>query len=314
VIKDVTSILSAARETRGTVLAALREIYDGRWERNVGTDGGQTLTWTGRIVVVGAVTNAWDMAHAVVSALGDRFVLVRIDSNLGRQQSGSRAIANTGHETQMRKELAAAMGGVVAQACTDDVPLSEAETDQLLKAADIVTKARTAIERDYRGEVIDAHDPEMPTRFAKQLVQIVRGGVAIGMTREEALRLAIRCARDSIPPLRLKILLDVGANPESRPNDVRQRIGQPWSTVKRELEGLTMLGILVCEEEREEGEGEGGGKTIWLYSLAEDFDRETLLAMAKGDEARRLGVHLWADELCKELDAKTAAWRAHHQP
>src|SRR5262249_8081344 len=60
VIKDVTSILSADRNTRAGVLAALREVYDGRWERNVGTDGGQTLTWTGRITVVGAVTTAWD--------------------------------------------------------------------------------------------------------------------------------------------------------------------------------------------------------------------------------------------------------------
>ena len=42
VIKDVTSILSADRNTRGSVLAAIREVYDGRWERNVGTDGGQT--------------------------------------------------------------------------------------------------------------------------------------------------------------------------------------------------------------------------------------------------------------------------------
>jgi hypothetical protein len=57
------------------MLAALREVYDGRWERNVGTDGGQTLTWTGRIAVVGAVTTAWDVAHRVVSVMGDRFVL-----------------------------------------------------------------------------------------------------------------------------------------------------------------------------------------------------------------------------------------------
>jgi hypothetical protein len=27
------------------VLAALREIYDGRWERNVGTDGGRTAAF-----------------------------------------------------------------------------------------------------------------------------------------------------------------------------------------------------------------------------------------------------------------------------
>ncbi len=39
------------------MLAALREVYDGRWERNVGADGGKTYTWTGRIVLVGAVTS-----------------------------------------------------------------------------------------------------------------------------------------------------------------------------------------------------------------------------------------------------------------
>ena len=39
--------LSSSRDPRATVLAALREIYDGRWERNVGNEGGQTLTWTG---------------------------------------------------------------------------------------------------------------------------------------------------------------------------------------------------------------------------------------------------------------------------
>ena len=52
VVKDVTTLLSADRNMRGMVLAALREIHDGRWERNVGTDGGQTMTWTGRIVIV----------------------------------------------------------------------------------------------------------------------------------------------------------------------------------------------------------------------------------------------------------------------
>jgi hypothetical protein len=99
VIKDVTSVLSADRNVRGGVLAALREVYDGRWERNVGSDGGQTLTWVGRIVIVGAVTTAWDTAHAVVAAMGDRFVLIRIDSDNGRKGSGRRAIRNTGQAT-----------------------------------------------------------------------------------------------------------------------------------------------------------------------------------------------------------------------
>ncbi len=70
-----------------------------------------------------------------------------------------------------------------------------------MDAADIVTRARTGIDYDYRGDVVDAHEPEMPTRFAKQLGQVVRGAAALGVSRHDALRLAIRCARGSIPPL-----------------------------------------------------------------------------------------------------------------
>jgi Bifunctional DNA primase/polymerase, N-terminal len=301
VIKDFTSIISSDRNVRQAVLAAIREIYDGRWERNVGSDGGQTLTWVGRIVIIGAVTTAWDSAHQVVAACGDRFVLIRIDSNLGRQKSGSRAIDNTGSEVQMREELAAAVGGLVASACTDNVPIKDDERDRLLKAADIVTMARTAVERDYRGEVLWAHAPEMPTRFAKQLAQMVRGGVAIGMAREDAVLLAIRCARDSIPPLRLEILLDVAANPNSRPSDVRRRSGEPWSTTKREMEALTMLRMLRCDEESEISDDDGKlkTKTVWRYSLASNFDRETLLTMAAINPAEVWRQRDWVAEAQK---------------
>ena len=80
-------------DARAKVLAALREIYDGRWERDVGADGGHTLDWTGRIVVVGAVTTAWDTHHAVIATMGDRFTLLRIDSTKARMASGRQAIA-----------------------------------------------------------------------------------------------------------------------------------------------------------------------------------------------------------------------------
>ena len=73
VIKDVTSILSMDRNTRGQVLAALREIYDGRWSREVGAEGGRIIDWAGRIAVVGAVTTAWDTAHAVICLDGRPF-------------------------------------------------------------------------------------------------------------------------------------------------------------------------------------------------------------------------------------------------
>src|SRR5205823_8490807 len=47
IIKDFTSLLSIDHRARLPIMAALREIHDGRWDRSVGADGGQTLTWTG---------------------------------------------------------------------------------------------------------------------------------------------------------------------------------------------------------------------------------------------------------------------------
>jgi hypothetical protein len=277
VIKDVTSLLSADRNARGGVLAGLREVFDGLWERNVGSDGGQTLTWKGRVVVVGAVTTAWDAAHAVMAVMGDRFVLIRADSTTGRVAAGDRAIRNTGVEKVMRTELSAAVGGIIGHIDTGaDWPLEDGEIERLIKAADIVTYARTAVERDYQGDVIDAHAPEMPTRFAKQLVQMVRGGLAIGMSRDAAMRLALRCARDSIPPRRIHILLDLVDNPGSRVADVGKRVVMPWRTTRRELEALHMLGLLRCDEEQASGPEE---KTVWRYSLADSFDAATLRTM-----------------------------------
>ena len=119
---------------------------------------------------------------------------------------------------------------------------------------------------------------EMPTRFAKQLVMLLRGAIAIGMTPAEAMRLALRCARDSIPQFRLEILLDLAANPRSRAIDVCRNITKPLRTVRRELEALHTLGLLRCDEEQSVVDE---NKTIWRYSLSDGFDRATLLSMER---------------------------------
>jgi len=277
VIKDMTSLLEMDMRARGLVLAALREVYDGKWERNVGVGGGRTLPWSGRIVVVSASTTAWDDAHKVIAVMGERFVIVRANSEVGRVRSAVRAIGNTGQEVAMRTELAAAVKDLIAGMNVAGYRPTRAETKKLIKLANIVTWVRTAVSRDYRGEIVDAHALEMPTRFSKQLTQLVRGGMAIGLTSEEAMKLAKRCARDTIPPLRLKILFDLAANPKSRPLEVARRIARPRTTVRRELEALHVLGVLVTEEKdvmrgyREE--------TITRYSLAPALDRKLLLSL-----------------------------------
>ena len=88
-------------DIRAQVLAALREIYDGRWYRDVGTDGGRTLEWTGRIAVVGAVTTAWDTRARRRSprwATGSCCCASTPPTH--RVAAGRRAIGNTGDEAR----------------------------------------------------------------------------------------------------------------------------------------------------------------------------------------------------------------------
>jgi len=219
--------------------------------------------------------------------MGDRFVLVRSDSSgAGRVTAGKRAIRNTGIEDVMRKELSEAVAGLISHvsaAQADD--MTEEQVDQILQAADIVTLARTGVEIDYRGDVIDAHAPEMPTRFARQLTQVLRGARAIGMGPSEAMELVIRCARDSMPPLRLAILEDISKHPDSRIIDVRRRLQRPRATADRALQALHVLGLLTCREE--EDQRNDGPRYVRHYSLSPTVNLKCLYQICQYSERKR---------------------------
>ena len=94
VLKDFTSVLGLHRETMSEMLDALREIYDGRWVRHLGTDGGKTLSWEGKLGLIFGCTEAYDSHYAVIGALGDRFLLYRLPPS--RHDQFDRAMLHTG--------------------------------------------------------------------------------------------------------------------------------------------------------------------------------------------------------------------------
>ena len=176
----------------------------------------------------------------------------------------------------MRAELAAAVAGVIAGMNPEPITVTDEEIERLLAAADLVTLARTGVEYDYRGDVIDAHAPEMPTPgspSSSPRSSVER--VAVGMDRDDAMRLAIRCARDSMPPMRLAIIDDLAGHPDSMPTEVRKRLGKPRTTVDRQLQALHILGVVDLREEEEEP-GEWRGGVTWHYSLAKGIDPDAL--------------------------------------
>jgi hypothetical protein len=99
----------------------------------------------------------------------------------------------------------------------------------------------------------------------------------------DALRLAVRCARDSIPPLRLAIIDDLASNPGSTATDVRKRLNKPRTTVDRQLQALHMLGVLDVSEE----EVEFAGKTVtrWFNTIAAAIEPHAVDPKSLSDSA-----------------------------
>lgn len=86
------------------------------------------------------------------------------------------------------------------------------------------------------------------------------------------MRLAIRCARDSMPPMRLAILDYLAQHPNSFTTDIRKGIDKPRNTVDRQLQALHMLGAVGCEEADVVRD-----RPRWRYSLSDNIDPTTLV-------------------------------------
>ena len=246
--KDFTSVLAQNRDSRAEAMAALREVYDGAWDRPVGTDGGRVLSWRGKCGFVGGVTPALDQYAQVVSALGDRFVLLRMpDANV--EDFGAAALRHGEHEVQMRQQLRDALAGLVEQADLTRVnrALTEEEGDRLIRLAAYTARTRTAVVRDGFGQdVMYYPQAEGPGRLVKAYARLLGGLEAIGCDAATAWATLTRIAIDCAPALRTKAIRALIAHPTPvRTRDVAALMDTVTKTTSRYLEDLSLLRVAV---------------------------------------------------------------------
>jgi hypothetical protein len=263
VAKDFGSVLSMNRDARAAVLAALREVYDGAWTRHVGTDGGRTLAWSGKVGFLGGCTPTIDRHHAVMGTMGERFILYRIpdvDPNVQARE----ALKHAGRERAMRAELASAVTSLLAAELRTPPARSEEETDALIALSTLVVRARSAVERDgYSREIELVPGPEAPGRLAIVLDRLLAGLDAIGTGRGDAWSVVRKAALDSVPALRLSVLYALHDVTELDTNAVASVVRHPAQTTRRALEDLTAHGLV--EQERQ-GEGKAHRWALSAYT------------------------------------------------
>jgi hypothetical protein len=242
VLKDFTSIIDMHRDSRAEILAALREVYDGRWDRSVGTEGGRTLTWTGHLGLIAGCTTAIDAAHSVVSVMGTRFMLVRLQ---GDQDIAGSAFDHVGDERPMREALRSAVGSLLERLPGTAHDKNDVRA-QIIALAQYVALARSPVDRDNQGEIRLVLDAEAPTRIVKMLTQLWRASGLLGLPRADAWELVRRVGMDSIPKLPRSILDYLTACPTmSSTADIAGQVGHPRRTTQRALEDLVAHRVVV---------------------------------------------------------------------
>jgi Bifunctional DNA primase/polymerase, N-terminal len=244
VLKDFGSILSMRPESKAELLAALREIYDGKWTRIIGADGGKTLQWSGKIGLLFGCTRVYDSYYSVISELGDRFLLCRMEPN---EKQFLHAIKHANRAAQMRARLVEAVTNLFAGPLPAPRDITDREIKWLNGILLIAVRLRGAVKRDYRTrELEDIYGAEGTARFGKALERVLSGLDCLGVRRSKARKVIKTIAFDSVPPNRLSVYRYMKKKLRGRLVDtttVAKTVKLPTSTAHRVLEELVIYGL-----------------------------------------------------------------------
>lgn len=264
VMKDFTSMLSMPREPLAESIGALREMYDGRWSRPLGTEGGRVLEWKGKIGFLGACTPTLDRHYSVTGELGERWIYYRYSETDGYGETiKALGIENPEQMMEELRDLILSFMQTLELSWdgTEKRQLTDAEKNRLYAIASVTVAARSPVPRDPKThEVVDIAQKEAPTRLSSALGQLFLGLEAIGLDSDEAWGIVARMALDSAPQIRARVLLTL--------KDVHTFFGDmkagglTMREVRDVLRCSTRTTALVCED-------------LAIHGLVEKIEKKT---------------------------------------
>lgn len=253
--KDFTSILSLPLNEQGEIMAQLREIYDGKFDKTDGT--GNQVRWEGKLGFLAGVTEIIDVRKGNMNILGERFIQYRIQQP-NRKEVVKKAITNTGNIKEVREDMRTALAGCVKNYLTGlnlqyDKSIENEYVDFLADYTNFATIARTEVIRDsksHQREITFNPTPEMPTRFATSLWNLTKGLSILNLDPTYTKKIIKKICFDSIPKVR-KLLLDYCSDPLCLDDDGRisnvelsNLSGYTITTIERNMEELAVLGVV----------------------------------------------------------------------
>lgn len=257
IIKDMTTLLSKNQDAAAEVFGAFREIYDGDFIRYFGNDGGTHKEWHGRLGVLAAVTSEIEKHRSAFSAMGDRFLTIRVYNNDDlRMIQAQTALKASGKEQRVRaemQELAEQLFQGFEQNTNLQMECLDYIHDYIAPLAAFVAACRTPVDRSsYSRDIQFIHSTEGYARLAKQLYGLFCGCITIGCSLSEAWQTVLRVALDTIPEQRSQLLEAILLHEKtaekgcSTLNELRGMSRLPKRTNERLVIDLYSVKVLDC--------------------------------------------------------------------
>jgi hypothetical protein len=195
-----------------------------------------------KLGLVAGVTPIIDEQHSFFAIMGERFLLYRMPE-VPRQDIARRSLARRGHEPELRQRIRATVGDFLEQFVNcGRLELPPSFDEPLIVLADIVTRARSGVARDFNANLLYIPDPEAPTRLAKQLAQLAAAALALGVDEAEAWRLVRKAGWDSIPAVRCAVIDCLSRHKEPVTlAAIQEETDLPERTVARVAEDVAVL-------------------------------------------------------------------------
>jgi hypothetical protein len=205
-VKDFTTILSESATTRNRTFAILREVFDGRVTRDLGTGH---FEWEGTVGLIAAVTEY--IYECDLGALGERFCYYRLPPSTPEDDEIACWVAaeNADKLDQIRAGWRATVAAFVDSLDVPDAlpALAEADQHRLNVLATTGARYRSSVRRDgYTREIDMVPSAERPMRLLSQLAKLRAGLEVIGTPEGEIWRLLPQVAQGGIHPDRRRVL------------------------------------------------------------------------------------------------------------
>jgi hypothetical protein len=257
IIRDMSSLLSRGAggksisgTTQSGVFEALRDIYDGRYQRDM---EGVSPRWQGRVTVLAAVTQAVDEVAPYIDKLGTRFTYFRMnDLTADQRRSVTAKVINRSGTNALRRQAQAQAEVVIKQAqerlVSGRIEIEDETLTLIQDCAEFVALGRVIVPRDWRGQIDGIPYHEEPGRITQQLLKLARALVALNVGRAKTQELIRRVAVSCLVGERAKVLEGLAGRAERvSTNALARDLRLHRRVVRRALEDMATVEFVNSE-------------------------------------------------------------------